>query len=159
MSDTHMNFTLPEARRKRMEQLLEYLGERAEDFKKCFDIESEWCWKYADLVLRGMEKRELGYAEGHHIVPVSFYGKRGCIKVDDRNLTVLTYGEHLWSHYCLVWCATGKMRGKMVRAFLVMYRIGRSRSSSLMPSEAELLDAKNDGYFSTVYILGKGIGI
>lgn len=82
-----MTFTLPEARRERMDQLLEYLrdtslyseyyiGNRAEDFKKCFDIESEWCWKYADSVLRGLEKRELEYAEGHHIVPASFYGKR-----------------------------------------------------------------------------------
>jgi hypothetical protein len=124
-----------------MEQLLEYLGDRADDFKKCFNIESEWCWKYADLVLRGMEKRELEYGEGHHIVPASFYGKRGCSEVDDGNLTVLTYGEHLWTHYCLVWCATGKMQGKMVKAFLVMYRFGIAGSRPLMPSEAELLDA------------------
>ena len=147
-----MNFTLPEARRERMDQLLEYLGDtsryskyydgnRAEDFKKCFDIESGWCWKYADLVLRGLEKRELEYAEGHHIVPASFYGKRYCSKVDDGNLTTLTYGEHLLSHYCLVFCSTGKMRGKMAGAFLVMYRIGMAGSRPLMPTEAELLNA------------------
>lgn len=147
-----MNFTLPEARRERMEQLLEYLGDtsryseyysgnRAEDFKKCFDIESEWCWKYADLVLRGLKKRELEYAEGHHIVPASFYGKRRCGEVDDSNLTSLSYGEHLWAHYCLVFCATGNMQGKMAKAFLVMYRIGMAGSRTLMPSETELFDA------------------
>ena len=147
-----MKFEMPKADRARLEQLLEYLGDtsryseyydgnRAEDFKKCFDIESEWCWKYADLVLRGLEKRELEYAEGHHIVPASFYGKRQCSISDDGNLTALTYGEHLWAHYCLVFCATGKLRGKMASAFLIMYRIGMTGSRPLMPSESELFDA------------------
>ena len=136
-----MKFEMPKADRARLEQLLEYLGDRADDFKKCFDVESEWCWKYADLVLMGIEKRELEYAEGHHIVPASFYGKRGCKKVDDCNLTVLTYGEHLWAHYCLCYCATGKMRGKMAKAFLIMYGKGICNIHALMPSETELLDA------------------
>ena len=135
-----MEFKMPEAKRERLEELLEYLGERADDFRKCFDVESAWCWKYADLALRGIERRDLGYAEGHHIVPRSFYGKSGR-KVDDCNLTVLNYGEHLWAHYCLVKCATGKMRGKMSRAFITMYNIGVSGSRPLMPSEAELLEA------------------
>ena len=136
-----MKLKLPTASRKRLDTLLEYLGDRAGDFKKCFDIESEWCWKYADLVLRGMKKRNLEYAEGHHVVPASFYGKRGCNTVDDGNITVLSYGEHLWAHYCLTWCATDKMRGKMARAFLSMYNIGVAGSRPLIPSEAELLDA------------------
>lgn len=136
-----MKTLLPTASRKRLEELLTYLGDRAEDFKKCFDIESEWCWKYADLVLRGLEKRELGYSEGHHVVPASFYGKRRCSTADDGNLTVFTYGEHLWSHYCLVWCATDKIRDKMVKAFLTMYSIGICKKRPLMPSETELLDA------------------
>ena len=124
-----------------MDQLLEYLGSRADDFKKCFDIESEWCWKYADLVLRGLEKRELEYAEGHHIVPASFYRKRRCSISDDGNLTTLTYGEHLWAHYCMALCAIGKMRGKMAMAFFVMYWIGMKGCRPLMPSEAELFNA------------------
>lgn len=42
-----MSFEIPTADRTRLDQLLEVLGDRADDFKKCFDIESEWCWKYA----------------------------------------------------------------------------------------------------------------
>lgn len=38
-----MDFVLPTASKERLEELLVYLGNRAEDFKKCFDIESEWC--------------------------------------------------------------------------------------------------------------------
>lgn len=136
-----MKFKMPTASRKRLEKLLETLGSRAKDFKKCFDIESKWCWKYADLVLRGMKKRDLEYAEGHHVVPASFYGKRGCDTVDNSNLTVLTYGEHVLAHYCLIWCATGKMRGKMVKAFLIMYNVCMAGRKPLMPSEEELLDA------------------
>lgn len=149
-----MNFTLPEARRERMEQLLEYLGDtsryseyykgnRAEDFKKCFDIESPWCWKYADIILRGLEKRPGKPGdEGHHAVPRSFYGVGyNCRKIDAGNLFTLSYAEHVWAHYCLVWCATGKMQGKMVRAVLTMYRMGICNRHALMPSEAELLDA------------------
>lgn len=149
-----MNFTLPEARRERMEQLLEYLGDtsrysedykgnRAEDFNKCFDIESPWCWKYADIILRGLEKRPGKPGdEVHHAVPRSFYGvKRNCRKIDAGNLFTLSYAEHVWAHYCLVWCATGKMQGKMATAFMIMYGKGICNKHALMPSEAELLDA------------------
>lgn len=149
-----MKLELPTASRKRLEELLEYLGKtenyseyykgnRAEDFKKCFDIESPWCWKYADIVLRGLGKRTVGPGdEVHHAVPRSFYGvKNRCHKIDDGNLFTLSYAEHVWAHYCLVCCATGKMRDKMVRAFLTMYRIGICNKHALMPSEAELLDA------------------
>jgi hypothetical protein len=148
-----MKFKMPTASRKRLEELLEYLGKtdnyseyykgnRAEDFKKCFDIESPWCKKYADIVLRGLEKRELGYSEGHHAVPKSFYGvKRNCRKIDDGNLFTLSYAEHVWAHYCACYCATGKMQGKMTKAFLTMYRIYVKGRKHLMPLEAELLDA------------------
>ena len=149
-----MNFTLPEARRERMEQLLEYLGDtsryseyykgnRAEDFKKCFDIESEWCCKYADIVLRGLDNRPVQPGdEVHHAVPRSFYGvKHHCNKIDAGNLFTLSYVEHVLAHYCLCYCATGEMRGKMVRAFMIMYRKGIRNKYALMPSEAELLDA------------------
>lgn len=128
-----MNFTLPEARRERMEQLLEYLGDtsryseyydgnRSEDFKKCFDIESEWCWKYADLVLRGLENRELEYAEGHHAVPNAFYCfNRHTRKLDAGNMSKLSYGEHLYCHYCLTMCSRSIIAEKMKHAFVRMY--------------------------------------
>ena len=136
-----MKFNMPTASRKRLEELLEYLGDRADDFKKCFDIESEWCWKYADLVLRGLEKRKLRYSEGHHAVPASFYGKRCCNTVDTGNLFTLSYAEHVWAHYCACYCATGKMQGKMARAFITMYNVGMSGRPLIMPSESEFIDA------------------
>ena len=129
-----MKFEMPKAERARLEQLLEYLGDRANDFRKCFDIESEWCWKYADLVLRGMEKRELEYGERHHIVPASLYGKRNKI-VDKNNTCVLTYAEHVYVHYCAVNCSIGNMLGNMARAFRMMY----NRYMKTIPSEDELL--------------------
>lgn len=43
-----MDFAVPIASKQRLDELLTYLGDRAIDFKKCFDIESEWCLKYAD---------------------------------------------------------------------------------------------------------------
>lgn len=123
-----MNFTLPEARRERMEQLLEYLGSRSEDFKKCFDTESEWCWKYADLMLRGLDVREMEYAEKHHIVPASFYGKRRCKSTDHHNETTLTFQEHLYAHFCLAFCSIGIMKGKMSCAFHYMFNIGPKKT-------------------------------
>ena len=147
-----MKFKMPVAKRERLEELLEYLGKtenyskyykgnRAEDFRKCFDTESEWCWKYADIVLRGLEKRTVGPGgEGHHGVPRSFYGvKRNCHRIDDGNWFTLSYVEHVWAHYCACYCATGKMQGKMARAFLIMYSIGICEKRPLMPSEVELL--------------------
>lgn len=134
-----MNFTLPEARRERMEQMLEYLGDtsryskyydgnRAEDFKKCFDTESEWCWKYADLMLRGMEKRKLEYAERHHIVPYAHYKMSSNARdrfshyIADSNLVSLSYLEHLFCHYLAAKCATQQMVPKMAYAFCHMWR-------------------------------------
>lgn len=148
-----MKLKLPTASRKRLEKLLEYLGNtgnyskyykgnRAEDFKKCFDIDSPWCWKYADIVLRGLKKRELGYAEGHHVVPRAFYGaKYGSRKVDSGNWFVLSYGEHLWAHYCAARCGVGKMQGKMSQAFITMYSIGIAKKRPMFPSDKELLSA------------------
>lgn len=147
-----MNFTLPEARRERMEQLLEYLGDtsryskyydgnRAEDFKKCFDIESEWCWKYADLMLRGMEKRELEYAERHHIVPCCFYGKRSCKFTDAMNMTVLTYGEHMYAHLCLTYCSREPILDKMASAFYLMVCVLGYSKAVVNDDEKFLIDA------------------
>lgn len=152
-----MNFKLPEARRERMEQLLEYLGDtsryseyyagnRAEDFKKCFDIESEWCWKYADLMLRGMEKRELEYGERHHIVPMAWYRKSGfnCypfnLTVWEGNGTVLSFAEHLVAHYFLAKCSLNFMVGKMCAAFNHMYCFKNRGTHIILPEERELLD-------------------
>lgn len=133
-----MTFILPEARRERMDQLLEYLGDtsryseyysgnRAEDFKKCFDIESEWCWKYADLVLRGMDARDIEYGERHHIIPFTYYksilGKvsRKSRLVNESNLCILDYIEHIYAHFCMAHCACNEnFRAKMARAFCHM---------------------------------------
>ena len=155
-----MKFEMPKADRGRMEQLLEYLGDtsryseyydgnRAEDLKKCFDIESEWCWKYADLVLRGLEHRELDYAEGHHVVPRSFYGVRNRnLKIDAGNWFVLSYPEHVWAHYCAANCSIGDMRGKMALAFLMMYQVTQ------LPSEKGVLDLIPDIELARIRAMG-----
>lgn len=137
-----MEFKMPVAKRERLEELLEYLGERAEDFRKCFDVESEWCWKYADMALRGIESRDLEYAEGHHIVPRSFYGIRyTCRRVDEGNICRLAYGEHVIAHYCAAHCGIGDMQGKMARSVITMYNKGRKNKVHLMPDEKELIEA------------------
>jgi hypothetical protein len=149
-----MKLLKPKASKKSLEKLLAYLGttenyskhykgNRAEDFKKCFDTESPWCWMYADLVLRGLEKRNAEPGdEGHHAVPRSFYGVRTyCSKIDAGNLFTLSYAEHVLVHYCACYCATGKNLGKMIRGFLTMYNMYVKGRKTIMPSEAELLDA------------------
>ena len=148
-----MKFEMPKADRARLEQLLEYLGDtsrysdyydgnRAEDFNKCFDIESEWCWKYADLMLRGMEERSMEYGERHHVVPYSFYKTKGS-KVSPRasavftgNMTVLSFSEHMFAHYCAAMCALWDMRGNMAYAFNLMYSKQRKKS---LCSESDVL--------------------
>ena len=150
-----MKFKKPIASRKRLEQLLEYLGDtrnystcysgnRAEDFKKCFDTESKWCWIYADLVLRGMEKRHLQYAERHHIVPRSFYGKkhrRDSKELCRGNMTRLTYGEHVYAHYSLAKCARKNMLEKMAIAFYMMYGNESKCSDKILPDDSVLIES------------------
>ena len=121
-----MNFTLPEARRECLEQLLEYLGDRADDFKKCFDIESEWCWKYAAIVIDGLKIRKC-YQESHHIIPVAYY--KPMVKISHRfsasytvgNLTALTCAEHIMAHYCMFMCARNV--GIHAYAFMILYNV------------------------------------
>ena len=122
-----MKFELPVASRQRLDELLEYLGDRADDFKKCFDIESEWCWKYADLVLRGVNARALDYGERHHVIPFTYYksilGKvsRKSHLVNGANLCILGYGEHIYAHFCMAQCASNEnLRVKMAKAFCHM---------------------------------------
>lgn len=125
-----MKFELPIASRQRLDELLEYLGDRAEDFKKCFDIKSEWCWKYADIVLRGLNKKSGSYIESHHIIPIAFYlpgntrkvKHRFTAKYTIRNLTGLDCAEHIMAHYCMAKCANGDPNVHAM-AFLLLYRV------------------------------------
>ena len=136
-----MKFQVPSTSKKRLSELLTYLDSREKDFNKCFDVNSRWCWRYADLMLRGLKKRKLTYAERHHIVPASLYGTRGVKLSDEGNLTVLRYSEHLYAHYCAVKCARGKFQGILARAFYFMYNIGVNEKRPLLPSERELIDS------------------
>lgn len=139
-----MKFELPVASRQRLDELLEYLGDRAEEFKKCFDIESEWCWKYADIVLRGLDERNLEYAERHHIIPVAYYKLNGvqvgrwADTIAKGNYTVLSFAEHLYAHYCLALCSTGELNGKMSVAFCTMWGAD-VRGGFDIPEESKLL--------------------
>ena len=136
-----MKFELPIASRQRLDELLEYLGNRAEDFKKCFDIDSEWCWKYADLVLRGVDDtRDFIYRERHHVVPASYYGKRNQ-SIYAGNFIALQYGEHLYAHYCTAQCGRGKMKGKMANAFFLMYKAGKKAKRPIFPNDEEILNS------------------
>lgn len=134
-----MKTLLPAASSKRLEELLTYLGDRADDFKKCFDIESIWCRRYASLMMLGLKRRDLGYVETHHVVPACFYGKRHSKRVNEHNLAVFGYGEHLYAHYYAAQCAIGEMRGKMAQAFMTMYSIGIGEKRPMFPSDMELL--------------------
>lgn len=149
-----MGFTIPSARRKRIEQLLGYLadtsnyakwynGNRAEDFKACFDIESKWCWKYADLVLKCLarKKGELEYGECHHIVPRTFYGKRkDDVTICKGNIVTFTFAEHVFAHFCLAMCALEWFSMNMAVAFAMMYGYRGKVTKMVMPEEAVLVD-------------------
>lgn len=145
-----MDFTLPIASKQRLDELLTYLGDRAIDFKKCFDIESEWCLKYADLIMRGTTNRTLEYGERHHIVPVSYYrengydGSRENSIIDKNNWSTLTFAEHLYAHYCVAQCTSGRMMHKMIRAFWTMYSLKTKNKRHVDISELELLESIGD---------------
>jgi flagellar biosynthesis GTPase FlhF len=138
-------FVTPKASKKSLEKLLEYLGDRAGDFRKCFDTGSKWCLKYADLVLRGLEDRKLEYAERHHIVPRCFYGcrrdaKKGCAG----NMTKLSYSEHVYAHYCAAQCSLETIKNGMVVAFCRMYADGTKNKIHTIPEECEFLEVLSE---------------
>ena len=152
-----MEMLMPTASRTRLEELLDYLGNtenyskyyegnRAEDFKKCFDIESEYCMMYADLLMRGLEKRELGYAERHHGIPVSFYRKcygytchRYAKKLTEGNIFILTFGEHLYAHLLAVRCARTEYAGACAAGFWKMYNCN-SNTKRALPEDIEVIN-------------------
>ena len=142
-----MKIKLPVASRQRLDELLEYLGDRAEDFKKCFDIESEWCWKYADLMLRGLLPRNFDYAERHHIIPFAYYKEHGAtchrwhISVCTNNVSVLSFGEHVYAHYCLAQCSMGVMIDKSAHAFWKMYRAKTRGKKNVLPEEKVFVES------------------
>lgn len=140
-----MEMLMPTASRKRLEELLAYLGDRAEDFKKCFDVESEWCWKYADIVMRGMGARDLEYAERHHVIPVAFYrkchgftGNRWAKKISIGNISILTFGEHIYAHLLAVRCVHHEYTGICAAGFWKMYKCNAKTKGSI-PEDAEFI--------------------
>ena len=146
-----MKFELPTASKERLEALLSYLGDRADDFKQCFDVQSEYCLMYADLMLRGMESRDLEYGERHHIVPFCFYKmeKKNCNRlakhICSNNMTCLTYQEHTYAHYCAALCGIGAMKGKMATAFMYMYHVSDS-----IPSDNDVISIISSEDYYTV---------
>ena len=139
-----MKFELPVASKQRLDELLEYLGDRAEDFKKCFNVDSDWCLKYADIVLRGLEERNLEYAERHHIIPVAYYklngicGGRWADTIAKGNYTVISFAEHLYAHYCLAMGSVEPLKGKMSVAFCTLWGAD-TRGGVDIPEETKLL--------------------
>lgn len=135
-----MAFVVPKASKRRLSELLAYLGDRSVDFKKCFNVDSKWCWKYADLVLRGIPNRKLKYAEMHHIVPRSFYHcSRYSKKCNTGNLAKLSYSEHMYAHYCAAQCALDTIKNSMCLAFCHMYNVGKKISSNKLPKDCDVL--------------------
>lgn len=124
--------------------LLRKLGERSLDFIEHFDISSEWCQKYATLVLLGMSNRKLDYAERHHIIPVSFYRKNGYTgnrwgaSITLNNLSSLSFGEHVYAHYLAVKCSNPKYVGGCAAAFWKLYTCN-SKSSGVLPEDLEVI--------------------
>jgi hypothetical protein len=139
-----MKFNMPTASRKHLDELLTFLGDRAKDFKKCFDTESEWCLKYAAILVRGIKNRKLEYAEGHHVVPASFYGKRRTVYSDENNLVTLSYGEHLYAHYCAAQCGIGRMQEIMANAFFFMYKLAVTGKRPVLPEEKEFIESLSE---------------
>ena len=156
-----MKLLKPKASKKSLEKLLAYLGttenyskhyagNRAEDFKKCFDTESPWCRMYANLVLRGMKPRSLDYKETHHVVPRCFYK---CGRYDLKGLagnsTALSFLEHVYAHYCLLRCASTDIASNLAGAFLFMAGLKKKGKRPVIPDEAgleELLETLDLNY-------------
>lgn len=153
-----MKFELPKADRSRMMELLEYLaqpckhypGNRADDLKEAIDVESEWAWMYADLMLRGLELRQLGYGESHHMVPISWYrikGYKGGSRTRyacEYNYTSLSYAEHIFAHYCLSQCSEGRFMHKMYVTVCCMVNVIGTHGRKIFPYEKDLLKVIND---------------
>ena len=155
-----MKFELPTAERENVEKLLEVLGDRAEDFKRCFDIENEWCWKYAGLMLRGMEKRVLEYGERHHVVPFVYYKRtlehctRKTASVNKGNLSVLGFGEHVYAHFCIVKCVKDTyMRQILATAFCHMSGF----KSKIADTDLELLGVISETEIKMVRLLNPSV--
>lgn len=146
-----MNFLIPKASVHSLAELLEYLsrpcknysGNRAEDFKSCFDLTSKWCWMYADIMLRGLANRTLDYGERHHIIPFAFFSNNGYSSgrytkyTTELNLAVLDYQEHVYAHYCCAKCSKVSIANKMAHAFYKMYSVGTKTGK--LPDSAEVL--------------------
>lgn len=145
-TNTTPKLKLPIASKQRLSMLLEYLGIRADDFKQCFDTESKWCWKYADLMLRGLQDRNFEYAERHHIIPFAYYKENGVtchrwhVSVCTNNVSVLSFGEHVYAHYCLAQCARGFMIDKSAHAFWKMYQAKTRGKKKILPDEKIFVD-------------------
>lgn len=133
--------------------LLRDLGEKSKDFIECFDVKSKWCEKYAALIMRGRTTRKLEYAERHHIIPVSFYRYNGYIgnrwgkDITDNNLAVLSFGEHLYTHYLAVRCSKPQYVGGCAAAFWKLYKCN-SKTKGHLPEDFEIM-GRIDGLEAT----------
>lgn len=148
-----MKTLLPTASRERLEELLAYLGDRAGDFMKCVDIESPWCWEYANHVLSGINKPRTPDMEEHHIIPACFYGRRDA-SATRGNTTTVTHVGHMYAHYCITMCSRDNIHDSMARTFKSLHRkcmnmidccddYEASLVRSIDPGTVKLLNPKN----------------
>ena len=143
-----MIFDIPIASKESVLGVKKFIQERWTDITQCFDVTSEWFAKYCNLVERGLHSRDLQYGEEHHIVPYAWYklqgytGWRRAKAMNEHNVTVFTYGEHVYAHFCLAKCAIGEMIGKMAIAFTNLS--GHPGNRIIIPEEQVLLNSITD---------------
>lgn len=99
-------------------------------FNECFDETNEYYTKLLDLINSAFDRqkiKESGF-EIHHIVPRSFFKKKG-IPVDDSfyNKVKFTCEEHYMAHYYCYKCAKPIIKRSMVFALHLMSVTAASR--------------------------------
>ena len=85
-------------------------------------IQNEYLEAYLLLIENNYQTKYIKHKTAkHHIIPRSYY-KLLNIPVDNSNtnLVNLSHYDHLLAHYYLALCATGKLKTKMLTAFMLM---------------------------------------
>lgn len=121
----------------------------SEYWKECFDDKTESYYKLIDLYLyadNGDVRKEKGY-EVHHIIPRSFYKKKG-LSVDNSelNLIKLKPSEHYMAHYYMSKCARKVIKRSMVYALYLMTQTATKRHCEFSAEQFSIMyeEAKSE---------------
>ena len=116
-------------------------------------VDNDYLDKYVALINNSSIVNEYKYTVyKHHIIPKAYFNLyKLSIDNSDKNISILTYKDHLYAHYYLYRCTSGDLQYRMLFALKCLLRMNNNLNTSINSFNTTLKNGLNSkiGWINT----------